>query len=262
MTELYLIAAFAERPFTGNPAAVVLREQEADTGWMTNIARELNQPATAFCWPEGDGFRLRWFAPAKELEICGHATLATAHALRLSGRDLSPRHRFHTRGGELAAMHLDEGAIQLDFPLRPPVPQRASPELLSALGATPLWSGSNGMDWLIEVETENAVRALAPHLTRLARIPARAAMVTARASRPDADFVSRFFAPSIGIDEDQVTGSAHCALLPYWADKLGREALVGYQMSPRGGFVRVRREDGRAKLIGNAYLTARGQIEE
>lgn len=257
---IYVADAFTDRPFAGNPAGVCPLAGPADDGWMQRVAAELNLAETAFLHPEGGGWRLRWFTPAVEVDLCGHATLASAHVLWETGR--IPRGtpaRFLTRSGPLTAAPRDD-AIELDFPAKPVTPGPTPPGLAEALGARPVSAGSNGMDYLIELADEAAVRAVRPDFAKLRPLPVRGVIVTARASTPGYDIVSRFFAPAVGIDEDPVTGSAHCALGPFWAGRLGRADLVGYQASARGGTVRVGVRGDRVLLGGRAVTVWRGEL--
>ncbi len=258
---IHTVDAFTDRAFGGNPAGVCLLETPRETEWMQSVAREMNHSETAFLSPhEGDGFDLRWFTPVREVNLCGHATLASAHVLWENGV-IGPRAtaRFHTKSGVLAAVRRD-GAIEMDFPARTPVAAPAPAGLAEALGAKAKWSGRNVDDWLVEVESEAIVRSLEPNFSRLAEVDARGVVVTSRAANHGADFVSRFFAPRFGVNEDPVTGSAHCALAPYWAGKLGREQLMGEQLSERGGQVRVRVEGERVMLGGSAVTVLRGVL--
>jgi PhzF family phenazine biosynthesis protein len=261
--ELWQIDAFTDRPFAGNPAAVCVLDRAREDGWLQLVAREMNLAETAFLLPEADAWGLRWFTPRVEVDLCGHATLAAAHALWQSGR-LAPDAvaRFATRSGPLAARRLGE-AIELDFPRDDPAPTTAPPALLAALGVgrAPAWSGQGRFDWLVEVDSETAVRGLQPDFRRLAALGGRGTIVTAAATAtPGADFVSRFFAPAAGIDEDPVTGSAHCTLAPYWAAKLGRSQLSAYQASERGGWLRLRVEEERVALAGHAVTVLIGHL--
>ena len=257
------IDSFTSHPFRGNPAAVCLLDRERDDAWMQNVAAEMNLSDTAFLLPRGgDGFVLRWFTPSVEVSLCGHATLASAHALW--AEHLWPPDkpiRFHTKSGLLTAEH-DDDVIELDFPATPAERAQAPSGLLESLGITnAVYVGRTRFDYLIEVANEDVVRGLAPDLAQLAGIKARGVIVTAPpASTTAADFVSRFFAPGSGIDEDPVTGSAHCCLAPYWAAKLGKREMTGYQASPRGGYVRVRIDGDRVKLGGKAVTVFRGEL--
>jgi predicted PhzF superfamily epimerase YddE/YHI9 len=254
------VDAFANRPFTGNPAAVCLLPAPRDERWMQDVAREMNLAETAFLHPEGDGYRLRWFTPAVEVALCGHATLASAHVLWEDGR-LPPHQpvRFHTRSGVLTAERRDEW-IELDFPATPAEPVAPPPGLAAALGAAPVWVGRSRFDYLVELGSEDAVRALAPDLAAVARLDARGVIVTSRAASAGYDFVSRFFAPAVGVPEDPVTGSAHCTLAPFWAARLRTTAMTGFQASARGGVVRVRSAGERVVLGGQAVTVLRGEL--
>ena len=258
---IFIVDAFAERPFAGNPAAVCPLDEAPDEGWMQRVAAEMNLSETAFVWPEGNEFRLRWFTPTVEVALCGHATLATAHVLwevaRLARGTMA---RFQTRSGLLTAAQVEDG-IQLDFPAKALQAITPPSGLLEALGiqSSP-YVGQNDMDYLVEVESEQAVRSLAPDFMRLRSFPVRGVIVTARSEDARFDFVSRFFAPAAGVNEDPVTGSAHCALAPYWAAKLKRPALTGYQASARGGVVRVRVANDRVLMSGSACTVVRGEL--
>jgi PhzF family phenazine biosynthesis protein len=257
---LVQVDAFTDTPFAGNPAAVCLLETPRDDGWLQAVGAEMNLPETAFVRPLADGFELRWFTPSIEVDLCGHATLAAAHVLWETKR-LAPDAvaRFHTRSGLLTAARRD-GWIELDFPAEPASPVEAPAVLTEALGVTARWTGRNRFDWLVEVESAALVRGLKPDLPALTAVPTRGVIVTAPGDDARADFVSRFFAPRAGIPEDPVTGSAHCCLGPYWASRLGRTALTGYQASPRGGFVRVRLAGDRVILGGHAVTVLQGEL--
>jgi len=257
------VDAFADRPFAGNPAAVCVLEGPADPDWMQAVALEMNLSETAFLHPEPekDGvYRLRWFTPAREVDLCGHATLAAAHVLWEEGHLPTDRPaRFETNSGRLEARRDGDG-IRMDFPAEP-VAACAEPEgLAEAIGHTPRFVGANRVYGLLELESETAVLDLKPDLRLVERWPWLGVIVTARSETPGRDFVSRFFAPRAGIDEDPVTGSAHCALGPYWAERLGRQNLTGYQASPRGGTVGVRCFGPRVELAGRAVTVLRGTL--
>jgi PhzF family phenazine biosynthesis protein len=262
--KIFVVDAFTARPFAGNPAAVCVLERECSEAWMRALAREMNLSETAFLLPRGEGFfQLRWFTPTLEVDLCGHATLAGAHVLWEDGR-VPPEDavRFETRSGRLTAVRRD-GRIELDFPASPPaaLPDDSVPDALrSALGAEPVWIGRSGADYLLELESAEAVRSLRPDLVALADVEARGIIVTAHSDDADADFVSRFFGPAVGVPEDPVTGSAHCALAPFWAEKLGRTELTGFQASARGGYVGVRLAADRVALIGDAVTVLRGEL--
>ncbi|HEX6104887.1 MAG TPA: PhzF family phenazine biosynthesis protein [Gemmatimonadales bacterium] len=254
------VDAFTDRPFAGNPAAVFILPGPRDPAWMQQVAREMNLAETAFLVQRPDGYDLRWFTPGVEVDLCGHATLASAHVLWEEQR-LDPDEvvRFHTRSGVLTASRRD-GLIWLDFPATPAEPSSPPAQLAETLGATPRWAGRSPFDWLVELESDAVVRGLDPELSRLARIEARGVIVTARAEDGTHDFVSRFFAPAAGVPEDPVTGSAHCALAPFWAARLGRTELAGYQASARGGTVRTRLVGDRVLLGGPAVTVVRGEV--
>lgn len=256
-----VVDAFTRRPFAGNPAAVCILDRTREEAWMQEVAREMNLSETAFLVRREDAWGLRWFTPAVEVELCGHATLAAAHVLWEEGR-LAPEQAaaFHTRSGLLTARR-DGEWIDLDFPATPPVPAAAPEGLAAALGAAPIYVGQTRFDYLVELENERTVRELRPNVQALAGYPGRGMIVTAAAAKPGAyDFVSRGFFPAAGIDEDPVTGSAHCGLGPYWSAKLGRTEMIGYQCSARGGTVRVRLAGDRVLLGGQAVTVMRGTL--
>ena len=257
---LFQVDAFTNRPFAGNPAAVCLLNKPGDPAWMQQVAREMNLSETAFLYKQDDGYNLRWFTPAVEVDLCGHATLASAHTLWEQGYlPADTQARFHTTSGLLTAER-DGDWIELNFPAKPEQPAESIPGLREALGAVPVSIGMSQFDCLVEVESEEIVRALQPDLTKLAAIPVRGVIVTSRASTPGYDFVSRFFGPRVGVPEDPVTGSAHCVLSPFWSKRLGRKELTGYQASARGGVVRVRLDGERVRLGGQAVTVLRGEL--
>lgn len=257
---IYQIDAFTDRPFAGNPAAVCVLPGPRAELWMQQVAREMNLSETAFLVPRADGFKLRWFTPAAEVDLCGHATLASAHLLWETGR-LEPHQEavFFTRSGRLSARRHD-GRIVMDFPAEPPVETPPPALLLDALGVEPGYVGRNRMDYLVQVASPAVVEALAPDMHRLAQVDTRGVIVTAPASDGPYDFVSRFFAPRLDIPEDPVTGSAHCCLGPFWQPRLGKAALVGYQASPRGGVVHVQPTGDRVLLGGHAVTVMKGEL--
>jgi PhzF family phenazine biosynthesis protein len=254
------VDAFTDVPFAGNPAAVCLLPAPRDDGWMQRVAREMNLSETAFLEKRDDGFALRWFTPTIEVALCGHATLASAHVLWEEGH-LAPSQqaRFHTKSGLLTGDRAGEW-IDLDFPAKREEPAPMPAGLAEALGAAPKYVGRNQFDYLVEVDAEETVRRLTPNHTALASLPVRGVIVTSRADSAGYDFVSRFFAPGSGVMEDPVTGSAHCALGPFWQARLGKSELVGYQASARGGVVRVRVAGDRVKLGGKAVTVLRGEL--
>jgi PhzF family phenazine biosynthesis protein len=256
---LFHVDAFTDRPFAGNPAAVCLLPSWKSDRWLQAVAGEMNLSETAFLVKNAEGFDLRWFTPKVEVDLCGHATLAPAHILwqqRLtSGHEI----RFSTKSGILKAMRNGDD-IELDFPLKPEAAADAPPGLLEALGASAKYVGKNQFDYLVEVDSEAVLRALAPDFKRLATVPVRGVIVTSGSGDPRFDFVSRFFAPASGIDEDPVTGSAHCCLGDFWRKRLGKTEFVAFQASSRGGVVKVRVTKDRAFLGGKAITVAKGEL--
>jgi PhzF family phenazine biosynthesis protein len=259
------IDAFTPRPYAGNPAAVCLLDPPRDAAWLQAVAAEMNLAETAFLWRRDDGFALRWFTPTVEVPLCGHATLASAHALwETATLAAGAVARFHTASGELRAWR-DGEWIGLDFPARPPSGAAVPAAVCAALGAEAVATATTQTCHVVELASEAAVRALAPDMRALAAAsPAVGVTVTARAGAPPYDIVSRFFAPAHGIDEDPVTGSAHCALGSYWAPRLGKRELLAYQASRRGGTVRVVVEPtpGRVHLFGQAVTVLRGELAD
>src|SRR2546422_3414822 len=257
---IVLVDAFTDTPFAGNPAAVCVLPAPREDQWMQQVAREMNLSETAFLCRRPDGFGLRWFTPAIEVPLCGHATLASAHVLWEDGH--LPAHtpvHFHTRSGLLTATRQDAW-ISLDFPALPPEPTTAPETLLQALHVTPLYVGQNRSSYLVEVATEESVRTLQPDFALLQTLPVQGVMVTSRATSAGFDFVSRYFAPRAGIPEDPVTGSAHCCLGPYWSQRLHKDTLTAYQASARGGVVHVQLHGSRIGLSGQAVTVLRGAL--
>ena len=256
---IYIVDAFAERPFQGNPAAICPLKEPADAAWMQHVAAEMNLSETAYVLPQGKEFGLRWFTPKVEVDLCGHATLASAHLLWEQG--LSPPGRpirFQTRS--VLTCVKANGRIELDLPAEPEKAVSPMAELAAALGTTPVYLGRNRFDLLVELESEEAVRAVRPDFGRLQLIKARGVIVTARADDSRFDFVSRFFAPAVGVNEDPVCGSAHCCLGPFWGARLQKRELTGFQASPRGGIVGVRIEGDRVVLCGTAVTVVEGKL--
>jgi predicted PhzF superfamily epimerase YddE/YHI9 len=255
------VDAFTSRPFAGNPAAVCILPKAAEPAWMLDVAREMNLAETAFLVPNNGDYDLRWFTPTIEVDLCGHATLASAHVLWEDGHLKTSRQaRFRTKSGLLTADRRDSW-IELDFPSTPVTTAPAPAGLIEGIGARARFVGRSKFDYLVEVESESVVRSLTPDLGAIGRVDTRGVIVTSRAEgKGDYDFVSRFFAPQAGVPEDPVTGSAHCALTPYWSEKLGKQSLVAYQASPRGGVVRVRLDGERVKLAGQAVTVLRGEL--
>ena len=256
------IDAFTDRPFRGNPAAVCILSRHRDDTWMQNVAREMNLSETAFLEKKEDGFNLRWFTPAVEVELCGHATLASAHALwEIGYLDPKEQARFFTKSGLLTAALTDDW-IEMNFPVEPETAASAPPDLSSALGVGFTYVGKNRFDYLVEIDSEESIRRINPDFSLLATVPMRGVIVTSPSSSTEYDFVSRFFAPQVGVNEDPVTGSAHCCLGPYWGAKLGKNEMVAYQASSRGGIVRVRMDKDRVYLGGQAVTVLRGELSD
>lgn len=254
------VDAFTSRPFAGNPAAVCVLPGPADENWMRHVATEMNLSETAFLHPENGGYRLRWLTPAVEVDLCGHATLASAHVLWEDGH-LQPdaEARFHTRSGLLTCTRNGDW-IGMNFPVKIAEAAEAPPQLAEALGMESAWVGRNQFDYLVEAGSEAQLRALEPNHHLLRQLPVRGVIVTAQSTDPAYDFVSRFFAPGSGIDEDPVTGSAHSALAPFWGARLGKNEMTGFQASARGGVVKVRLEGSRVWLSGQAVTVLRGEL--
>ena len=256
---IFQVDAFTDTPFRGNPAGVCLLPAPRPEAWMQQVAAEMNVAETAFLVPEGAGYRLRWFTPTVEVDLCGHATLASAHTLW--EQHLVPPGEaiaFETLSGTLTCRRVQNGQIEMDFPAEPPKRAQTPKGLVRALGLTPRYVGRNRMDLLVLLRDADLVRTLAPDLTRLAAVEARGVIVTAPADEgDDVDFVSRFFAPRAGVPEDPVTGSAHCALAPFWKKRLRKKVLRGRQESARGGIVEVEPRKDRVLLRGQAVTVLR-----
>ena len=258
--ELHLVDAFTSSPFRGNTAGVCIPDGPADAAWMQQVAFELKHSETAFLFPEGENWNLRWFTPLKEVELCGHATLAAAFVLYATDRVPGDRAVvFETLSGKLTARQ-DGEWITLDFPAEPPATSMAIPGLGQALGVEPLYTGRNRFDILVELPLADDVCSLEPDMEALAPIRARGIIVTAVSDIPGTDFVSRFFAPSVGVPEDPVTGSAHCCLAPYWGEKLKKIEMTGFQCSARGGSVRVKLAGDRVIISGHAVQVFSGHL--
>jgi len=257
---LYIVDAFASGPFTGNPAAVCLLESSADAGWMQSVAAEMNLSETAFLVPREDGFDLRWFTPITEVDLCGHATLASAHVLWetewLPGNEPA---RFHSRSGVLTATRTGNW-IEMDFPATPPEPIEPPPGLSDLLGSVPRYVGRTPFDLFVELTDEEELHELSPDFAALSELPVRGFIVTTRSADDQYDFLSRFFAPAAGVQEDPVTGSAHCALAPYWEEQLSKANMTAYQASRRGGVVDMEMAGDRVKLRGQAVTMLRGDL--
>jgi predicted PhzF superfamily epimerase YddE/YHI9 len=260
MHELHLVDAFTGTPFRGNTAAVCLLDGPADSTWMRQVAAEMKHSETAFLLKLTEGWNLRWFTPFQEVDLCGHATLAAAFVLWESGREKpGSTILFETLSGKLTASREAEW-INLDFPGEPVTATGPVPGLGKALGAEPVCIGRNRFDILAEFPSADDVCSLDPDFAALAAISARGIIVTAVSDLPQYDFVSRFFAPSVGVPEDPVTGSAHCCLGPYWGEKLKKTSLMGFQCSARGGLVRVALKGDRVILGGHAVHIFSGNL--
>lgn len=266
--KIFQVDAFTSEPFAGNPAAVCVLREPARDDWMQKVAREMNLSETAFLVERPDGYDLRWFTPTVEVDLCGHATLASAHVLwqeSLLPKDQAAR--FHTRSGVLGARR-DGSWIELDFPAEAARAGEAAPagspayaEILSALRVADVRSvARNRLDVLVELDSEEAVRSLRPDIAAIEAIDSRGVIVTAVSATPERDFVSRYFAPNAGVPEDPVTGSTHCFLGPWWMERLGKDELIGDQVSIRGGRLRVRPRGERVLLAGQAVMVLRGEL--
>ena len=262
--KIFQVDAFTGEPYKGNPAGVCMIDQARDEQWMQSVAREMNVAETAFLQRQADGedaFNLRWFTPTVEVDLCGHATLASAHVI-WETKEANPDATlsFHTLSGVLTAKRSGEW-IELDFPAEAPEEISTYPsELLEAFSVVPLYVGRNRLDFIIEVENEQVLRSLEPDMRLLRTLRSRGVIVTCLSDDPKYDFVSRFFAPGAGVDEDPVTGSAHCCLGPFWKQRLDRDEMLGYQASQRGGEVRVRVAEDRVMLGGQAVTVLSGEL--
>jgi PhzF family phenazine biosynthesis protein len=254
------VDAFTSVPFAGNPAAVCVLQGPAGEGWMQKVAREMNLAETAFLRRQADGYELRWFTPTVEVDLCGHATLASAHVLWETGQLAATEPaRFHTRSGLLTAVKRGDW-IELDFPSTPDEEVTEPDGLAAALGVTPTYVGMSRFDYVAELPSEESVQKLRPDLAWLRRLGTRGIVVTSRSAAPGFDFVSRFFAPGSGIDEDPVTGSTHCCLAPFWKRRLHKESFLARQISPRGGVLKVRLNGDRVLIAGQAVTVLRGEL--
>ena len=262
---LWQVDAFADGPFTGNPAAVCILDDYPSDQWMQNVASEMNLSETAFVVPLPDAgrFRLRWFTPAAEVDLCGHATLASAHTLIEQQRIVPGQAiRFQTHSGVLVCQQLG-GRITMDFPVTAPSGRSSETvknQIAEALGVSLEEVLETKFDIMVVLKDAESLRRLVPDMTSLAAIETRGVMVTAESDTEDYDFISRFFAPQHGINEDPVTGSAHCCLAPYWSQRLGKTSLIGYQASPRGGTVHCEVTADCVKLSGTAVTVLEGQL--
>ncbi|HEY2905890.1 MAG TPA: PhzF family phenazine biosynthesis protein [Vicinamibacterales bacterium] len=260
MVAMTHVDAFTSELFGGNPAAVCVLDQPHSERWMQLVAREMNVSETAFVVRGSDAYGLRWFTPTVEVDLCGHATLASAHVLWSTGEHPPDRPaRFDTRSGILTATRRGDW-IELDFPVTPEQTTEPPAGLLDALGLSSGYVGKSRFDYLVEVADEAIVRGLRPDFSRLCAIEARGAIVTSRAADSDVDFVSRYFAPAYGVDEDPATGSTHCCLAEFWSRKLGKSAFRALQLSERGGEMQATLDGDRVRLLGQAVTVFRGEL--
>ncbi len=257
---LYQVDAFTNKRFAGNPAAVCLLEKAADENWMQQVAMENNLSETAFLFPEKDGYNLRWFTPSVEVDLCGHATLATAHILYEQNiLDQNQTANFYTKSGKLTA-NKQANKIELNFPSTMPTEQSVPDKLLEAFDVTATFVGKSRFDYFIEIASAETLRKLKPNFSILKELQVRGVIVTAQSDISKYDIISRFFAPGAGIDEDPVTGSAHCTLSPYWSTKLGKPKLKAYQASARGGELTIIHQDDRVLLLGEAITVMKIEL--
>jgi PhzF family phenazine biosynthesis protein len=259
---MFTVDSFTEQPFKGNPAGVCLLGSPADDTWMQSVASEMNLSETAFVTGLEDTqpYSLRWFTPLVEVALCGHATLAAAHVLYSIGAAEGPI-EFSTLSGILTVNQHTDNSIRMDFPTKQARSVTPPEGLAQALGVTPIWVGRSEFDLLVEVESEQIIRNLTPDIAALRAVDARGIIVTARASSPGRDYVSRFFAPRVGVPEDPVTGSAHCVLAPYWSAKFGKASLLGFQLSARGGAIHTTHQGDRVILAGHAVTVLSGTLQ-
>lgn len=258
---IYQVDAFTNKPFFGNPAGVCVLSQEVTDEWMQKVAMEMNLSETAFLLKVDNGYNLRWFTPNIEVDLCGHATLASAHILwEQKHLPENEEARFYTKSGLLTAKNIDNGWIELNFPTEPDEETSFPNGLMESLGIDAKYIGKNRFDYIIEVNSEEEVRNLRPDFNALGKILSRGVIVTSKSLSKEFDFVSRFFAPGIGVNEDPVTGSAHCCLAPYWKKRLGKDQFIASQVSERGGILKVRLEDERVYIGGQAVTILKGEL--
>ena len=260
MTKYFVVDAFSDRPFAGNPAAVVFLKEWKDNQWLQNVAMEMNLSDTAFLVANDNGFDLRWFTPNTEVDLCGHATLASAVVLAELGRFADGGRVIFSTGSGALEVERAGSLFLMNFPAFTAAPCQAPPGLLESLGEKALYIGRSKFDFLVEVESEKVIRSIAPNFNALTNVKCRGVVVTAKCDAGEFDFVSRFFAPAVGINEDPVTGSAHCVLGPYWSSRLGKSKMLGFQASSRGGAVHVEFRGERVMLGGRGVVFARGNI--
>ncbi|HWO96671.1 MAG TPA: PhzF family phenazine biosynthesis protein [Bacillus sp. (in: firmicutes)] len=260
-TTIFVVDAFTNKAFSGNPAAVCVLADAANATWMQQVAAEMNLSETAFLHPHEDGYSLRWFTPNTEVDLCGHATLASAHILwEAEHADSKQPIKFYTKSGVLSAAKKGEW-IELDFPAEPPGEVKMYPkELVAALGIEPLYVGRNRFDYLVEIESEETLKELKPDFSLLQQLETRGIIVTSKSLSNEFDFVSRSFFPAIGIQEDPVTGSAHCCLAPYWQKKITKDHFLAHQASERGGTLKIHLQEDRVLISGQAITTLKSEL--
>ncbi len=258
--KIFTVDAFTNVPFAGNPAAVCLLDEEVSDGWMTDVAAEMNLSETAFLLKKNDGYSLRWFTPKVEVQLCGHATLASAHILWQKGiLSKDEEARFHTLSGLLSVNYI-EGEYEMNFPAYESKPSNGNTELIKALGIEPVSLCETDHHYICELTSDEEVLKINPSFEILMGLEKFGTIITAKSSDGNYDFISRFFAPAKGINEDPVTGSAHCALAPYWMNKLNKNILTAYQASERGGVIKLRVEGDRVFLKGSAVTITEGEL--
>lgn len=259
---IYVVDAFTSTPFAGNPAGVCLLEEPADEQWMQRVAMEMCHAETAFLVPLADGsYNLRWFTPTIEVDLCGHATLASAHILWQLGKlKADQAAKFQTKSGELVAVKKGD-QIRMDFPAEPAEAMDAPPTLRLAITKAPVWVGHNRMDMLVQLEDAESVRTLGPSINAIAMLGGRGVIVTAVSDTPEFDFIYRFFAPAAGVPEDNATGSAQCALGPFWAERLGKKEMTSFQASKRGAVLGVEVKGDRVDICGQAFTMLEGKLK-
>lgn len=258
---IYQVDAFTDKPFYGNPAGVCVLPERVTEEWMQNVAREMNLSETAFLIKQDNGYNLRWFTPTIEVDLCGHATLASAHILW--EQNYLPKNEeaiFYTKSGLLTAKKTANGGIELNFPIEPDSETIPPNGLLESLGVQAKYIGKNRFDYIVEVSSEEEVRNLKPDFNGLSKIPCRGVIVTSISTSKEYDFVSRFFCPGVGVNEDPVTGSAHCCLAPYWKNRLNNNHFIASQVSERGGILTVRLEDQRVYIGGQAVTVLKAEL--
>lgn len=258
--KIFHVDSFTSRPFGGNPAGVCILTHPKVDSWMLNVAAEMNLPETAFIIRSAHGYNLRWFTPKAEVDLCGHGTLASAHILWQEGLVREDEAiLFQTRSGVLSSRRQGSSII-LDFPLLPEHQIDPPEGLARSLGTSPVYVGLSEHDILVEVGSEEALRQLRPDYSAMLELTVRGVIVTSKADGQEFDFVSRFFAPKIGVNEDPVTGSAHCCLASYWSKRLMKNDLVARQVSVRGGVIGMNIKGGRVELLGEAVTVTKGEI--